>query len=136
MLWKIAKDAEKIDRLAIKHWGAAAASAGGAVDSVLSTQESAIEASRQAVASRVVALEGYARDVRAIDDLLAQHSQLEELEKANQDYLDLLAETSGDTSSVQRIQEAGQEAAVMSGPLVDAVQRAREAAELVLPGGD
>ncbi|MFI1213608.1 hypothetical protein ACH4UV_39320 [Streptomyces sp. NPDC020802] len=133
MLWKIAKDAEKINRLAMKHWGASAISAGAAVDSVLSSQLSALEISRQHATTRVAALEEYARQVKEIDSLLTQQKQLELLDSTNDEYLDLVAQASGDDTATQRVKSAGEEAVVAADPLAEAVQRARDAAELALP---
>lgn len=133
ILWKIAKDVERIDQLAVKHWGASAASAGAAVDSVLSSQASALQASRNHVAERIEALEEYAKRARVIDDLISQQAQLERLEGVNSEYLDLLAQTSGDESATQRIKLVGEEAVAAADPLAEAVQRARDAAELALP---
>ncbi|MGV9320520.1 hypothetical protein [Streptomyces sp. NPDC003660] len=134
ILWKVAKDAEKINRLAIRHWGASAVSAGAAVDSVLSSQASALETSRKHVTARVAALEEYAHQVKEIDSLLAQKKQLERLDSSNDEYLDLVAQTSGDETATQRVKSAGEEAIVAADPLAEAVQRASDAAELALPG--
>lgn len=133
ILWKIAKDAEKINQLALKHWGASTVSAGAAVDSVLSSQAAALGTSRRHVTARIVALEEYAEQVKIIDDLIAQQDQLERLGSANDEYLDLVAQTSGDATATQRVRLAGEEAVVMADPFADAVRRARDAAEIALP---
>ncbi|RZU44487.1 hypothetical protein EV284_1953 [Streptomyces sp. BK022] len=133
ILWKVAKDAEKVNQLALKHWGASTVSAGAAVESVLSSQAAALETSRRHVTARIAALEQYAKHVKAIDDLIAQQDQLERLGSANDEYLDLIAQTSGDATATQRVQLASEEAVVMADPLADAVRRARDAAEIALP---
>ncbi|MFJ8978065.1 hypothetical protein [Streptomyces sp. NPDC102282] len=133
ILWKVAKDVEKIDQLAMKHWGASAASAGAAVDSVLSSQASALQTSRDHVSARIMALEEYAKRAGVIDDLIAQQAQIEQLEGANSEYLDLVAQTSGDDAAAQRVALIGEEAVVAAGPIAEAVRRARDAAELALP---
>ncbi|MFD5429819.1 hypothetical protein, partial [Streptomyces sp. NPDC127084] len=132
-LWQIAKDTEKISALAMKHRQALTSSPGTAVDTVLASQNAALTTSRDAVTARVTALEEYARQARGIDALLAQQDRLEELEQSNQDYLDLVAETSADAFSVGQAEDASRQAAVASTALAEAVQRARDAAELALP---
>ncbi|MEU4359813.1 hypothetical protein [Streptomyces virginiae] len=132
-LWNIAQDLGAIDRLAMKHMANKASSAGGGVDAALVTREAAIEASRHAVETRVKALEQYAAKVLRLDALWTQQRQLEALEADSDEYLKLLAQTTGDSFTVDRLRAAETEATEMAGPLLEAVLGARQAAELALP---
>ncbi|MFK0258414.1 hypothetical protein [Streptomyces sp. NPDC090445] len=132
-LWNIAQDLAAIDRLAMKHRANKASSAGGGVDAALVTREAAIKASRHAVETRVKALEQYAAKVLRLDALWAQQRQLEALEADSDEYLKLLAQTTGDNFTVDRLRAAEDEATEMAGPLLEAVLGARQAAELALP---
>ncbi|MFE1827846.1 hypothetical protein [Streptomyces yangpuensis] len=135
-LWKIAQDLAAIDRLAIKHRANKASSAGGDVDAALATREAAIKASGDAVETRVKALEQYAAKVLRLDALWAQQRQLEALDADSDEYLELVAQTTGDNLTVDRLRASEDEATEMAGPLREAVRGAREAAELALPKGN
>ncbi|MEV7730331.1 hypothetical protein AB0P15_37310 [Streptomyces sp. NPDC087917] len=133
MLWKIAQDVAEIDRLVLKHQFSAAGSAGGDVDAALATREAAIKVSRDAVETRVKALERYAAKVLRLDTLWAQQQQLEALDADSEEYFSLVARTVEDNLTVERLRASENEATEMAGPLHEAVLSARQAAELVLP---
>jgi len=134
--WEVAVALRQITELQAEHKSNATASAGPLTDAVLEPHQRALRLARDAIASRVVALEGYAALVTAAQAAYRDWQDAFRIAKLNDKYLDLVARTAADELAVTEIGDLTEHAGKAAQAFRDTAREVSAAgAALVLPAG-
>ena len=132
--WQIAIALRDITDLQAEHQSNAAASAGPLTDSVLAAQQRALRLARDAIESRVTALERYAAEVLAARSAFRDWQDAFRISDLNDRYLDLVAHTAADQHAISEISALTGQAAAAAQAVRESMRQVRlAAAALVLP---
>lgn len=106
---------------------------GSSVAAVIDARRKSLATSLRGIERRVVALEGYADEVRRADDRFHELKQIQQLTEGSADVLELLARTARHDHAVGEIDGMNAQAATVAATFTAALESAKEAAVIALP---